>query len=452
MVTFTHKDDGTPERLWRSEWRANRPLDLESFFDGRPPERLILLSAHPDDETLAAGGLLTRLKNDFHLPVDVVVATAGEASHPASTTHSRDVLARRRRSELREAVQLLAADSSVHFLDLPDGAVTALPVARALRTLLGPQPSERTLLVAPWHRDGHPDHDAAGEAARSVAEEFGMALLEYPVWLWHWAEPSSSSVPWDRMSILPLTEAELELKAAAQRMHVTQIEPLSEEPGDEVLLGPAIIEHFARPFEAFAVTPPLSAFERLHAGSKDPWGYEDRFYERRKRAVSLALLPRERYSHGLELGCSVGVLSAELAARCDSLVAVDVSPSAVGQAANRLAGYKGAEARVMRIPEEWPEGVFDLVVLSETGYYLSAAQLEAVISRCLGSLGRDGVMMLCHWRHPVDGWPLNGDAVHEAFRACPGLELFAEHQEEDFRIDILTRPGAVSVARGSGLL
>lgn len=452
MVTFDHRDSGTPETSWRSHWRADRRLDPEALFDGRPPERLILLAAHPDDETLGAGGLLNRLGSGLQLPVDVVVATAGEASHPNSPTYSRGDLARLRKSELRHAMQVLAPDARIHFLDLPDGAVTVAPVADALRQLVTVEPDKRVLLVAPWHSDGHPDHEAAGEAARSVAGEHGLALLEYPLWLWHWAEPDSAAIQWDAMRVLPLTDAELRLKIAAQNAHVTQVQALSEESGDEVLLSAGFMEHFTREFETYVITHPPGTFERLHASSKDPWGYEDRFYERRKRAVSLALLPRERFTQGLELGCSIGVLSSELAQRCDRLVAVDVSPSAIEQATSRLNSFSGAEAHLMRIPDEWPEGGFDLIVLSETGYFLTPVQLDEVIRLSLASLSEDGVLLLCHWRHPVEGWVLDGDSVHRAFRRHSGLAVFAEHQEEDFRVDVLMRPPTVSVARRTGML
>ena len=36
-------------------------------------------------------------------------------------------------------------------------------------------------------------------------------------------------------------------------------------------------------------------FDDMYARSDDPWGFTSRWYERRKYAISLAMLPQERY-------------------------------------------------------------------------------------------------------------------------------------------------------------
>ena len=45
-------------------------------------------------------------------------------------------------------------------------------------------------------------------------------------------------------------------------------------------------------------------FDGMYAAAADPWGFEERWYERRKYAISLAMLPRERYRAAFEPGCS----------------------------------------------------------------------------------------------------------------------------------------------------
>lgn len=452
-MTFSHEDAGTPEHRWSQDWRSEARLSIEALFDGRMPERVIVVAAHPDDETLGAAGLVRRLAR-AGVAVDIVVATNGEASHPNSPTHTAVQLAELRQVELEQAVELLAPSALTHFLNLPDGGLDAEELAEQLSRIVaaGGRPGERTLLVAPWRGDGHADHEAGGMAAAQLAAELNLPLLEYPVWLWHWATPDSSEVPWNQLEILELAGDEQTLKQSALLMHASQTAPLSDEPGDEALLAPAFLDHFARGFETFIPTPSSGVFERLHADADDPWGLKDRFYERRKRSVALALLPRERFAASLELGCSIGVLSAELAARTDSLLALDISPTAVVAAQERLSDYPGATARVASVPRDWPSGEFDLIVISEVGYFLSRTQLLDVVARAVASLAADGVILLCHWRHPIDGWELDGDTVHELFRSASSLAVFAEHREEDFRIDLLVRPPAVSVARATGVL
>ena len=106
----------------------------------------------------------------------------------------------------------------------------------------------------------------------------------------------------------------------------------------------------------------------------------------------------------------------------------------------------------LRVPAQWPSGTFDLVVLSEIGYYCGSADLSRLIELAAASLSADGVLLACHWSHPVTDYPLSGDEVHDRLRRESGLAPLAEHREADFRLDVLVRPPAVSVARREGLL
>ena len=104
------------------------------------------------------------------------------------------------------------------------------------------------------------------------------------------------------------------------------------------------------------------------------------------------------------------------------------------------------------MPQEWPDGHFDLIVLSEIGYYCGPADLSRLIRSAVASLTTDGVLVACHWRHPVAEYPISGDAVHRQLRAESGLAVLSEHVEEDFLLDVLVRPPVRSVARRDGLL
>ncbi len=82
-------------------------------------------------------------------------------------------------------------------------------------------------------------------------------------------------------------------------------------------------------------------------------------------------------------------------------------------------------------------GRFDLVVVSEVGYFLSPARLRELLHRAEASLTDEGVVVLCHWRHPIVGWPLDGPRVHEIWRHTTRLPVVAEHREADFLLDVL---------------
>jgi SAM-dependent methyltransferase len=185
------------------------------------------------------------------------------------------------------------------------------------------------------------------------------------------------------------------------------------------------------------VTPADDPFERVHEDSDDPWDV-DSFYERRKRAVTLASLPDERYGRALEVGCSVGALAVDLARRCDHLLAIDGSQKAIDLATRRTADLDRVDVRLARIPDEWPDGRFDLVSISEVGYFLSRSELDEVVVRARDALTDVGHLLLCHWRHEIVGWPLDGPAVHEAFLAT-GARVLVAHEEPDFELHVLAR-------------
>lgn len=192
---------------------------------------------------------------------------------------------------------------------------------------------------------------------------------------------------------------------------------------------------------------PPDYFDRMYARDADPWGFASRWYEQRKYALTLAALPAARYRRGLELGCSIGVLTADLAARCDSLLAVDASPVALASARRRVP--PNVELVQAAVPDGWPTGTYDLVVLSEVGYYLDSADLERLLDLIEASLSPDGTVVACHWRHPVQDYPLTGDAVHEALARWPRTSRV---EEEDFLLDVLAPGGGTSVARREGLV
>lgn len=250
-----HGDGHTDEAVWRAwaGWDRLRPLTLPE-----PGARLVVLAAHPDDDVLAIGGLLARLA-DRGCDLLFVTATDGEASHPHSPTVSAAELGERRARELDAALDALGHAKSQRLpLHLPDSALAADESELAGR--LGPQLAGAVALLAPWSRDGHPDHDTAGRAARRSIRELsdGAAagrtgqppmLWEYPVWTWHWATPDTTGLPWGRARAVHLRPYERTVKAQAIACFVSQLYALSDHPADAAVLPPEVTAHFSRPYE-----------------------------------------------------------------------------------------------------------------------------------------------------------------------------------------------------------
>ncbi len=192
-------------------------------------------------------------------------------------------------------------------------------------------------------------------------------------------------------------------------------------PGGEVAAG--------------AAPTPRSYFEDLYRRGDDPWEFATSAYEARKYAITLASLPDDRYRRAFEPGCSVGVLTEGLAARCDALLAVDHMDEAVAAARSRTARCPGVTVERRTIPAEWPEGSFDLMVLSEVAYYFDGDGLRRLMVLASASAGPGAVIVAVHWRGVTD-YPLTGDQAHAIMAATPDLVEVVHHLEEAFVLDV----------------
>lgn len=180
---------------------------------------------------------------------------------------------------------------------------------------------------------------------------------------------------------------------------------------------------------------PKAYFTQMYAESADPWGFETKWYERRKYDLTLAALPRPRYASAFEPGCSIGVLSERLAERCDRLVCSEQMPEAATQAVRRLQNRPHVEVRTAEIPEQWPEGPFDLLVLSELCYYFDRSELRRVLDRAELSLEPGASILAVHWTGPTD-YPLSGTEAHGVIDATPTFERVIHHEEPEFMLDV----------------
>lgn len=181
-----------------------------------------------------------------------------------------------------------------------------------------------------------------------------------------------------------------------------------------------------------------SYFDEMYRSDHDPWQFESSWYEQRKYALTVAALPERRFQSAFEPGCSVGVLTSLLAERCDRLLATDVITDAVASTRDRCRAFAGVRAEERAIPEEWPPGPFDLVVLSEIAYYFDRPGLEEIMSRMLASTTARATVVAVHWRG-VTNYPLTGDEAHAVIGATPGIQGTIHHVESDFVLDVWNR-------------
>ena len=194
-----------------------------------------------------------------------------------------------------------------------------------------------------------------------------------------------------------------------------------------------------------------SICEQFYAESDDPWGFRTRWYEKRKREIVVASLPRERFGSCWELGCSVGELTAGLATRCDRVLATDGNARGVDEARKRVRDFPHVRVEHQIHPDDWPNERFDLIVFSELGYNFERDVLRDLAERLRAALTSTGTILACHWRYHIEGCPVNGNDVHALLAEVLALPRVVHHAEADFLLEIWSADGR-SAAQLDGML
>lgn len=430
------------------ESQAEQLSDLQNIGSA------LVLAPHPDDESLGCGGTIARLRAMGH-DVHVLFVSDGTLSHPNSQTYPAPRLRDLREQEARAALQILGvADNACSFMRLPDrhvplphepGFAEAVAVVTTLIDQLKP-----TTVFMPWRCDPHPDHRASWHIGQAALANHPtpVRVLEYLIWLWELGtpadRPNSDEV---RVWRVPISEVMVQ-RDQAIAAHQSQVTHLIDDDPTGFYLSPELLTHFARPRELFLETMPKNTlpqtyFDSVYQASADPWSFETSPYEREKYATTISVLPNERYQSAFEIGCSIGVLTQLIADRCDKLLAVDASELPLETARARLASYPSVAIEQMAVPDQFPDGTFDLMLLSEVGYYLSPPDLERARQWLVDHLQPGGHLLLVHWTPFVPDYPLTGAQVHDFFMetAQPGgpLQHLLNKRQETYRLDLFQK-------------
>jgi len=186
---------------------------------------------------------------------------------------------------------------------------------------------------------------------------------------------------------------------------------------------------------------PSAFFEQLYQQDLDPWKFETSDYEASKYAATIAALGSNHYRSGFEIGGSIGVLTKMLAARCNALLSIDVVETAQQQAIQRCQQMPHVRFQLMSVPAEYPTETFDLIVLSEVGYYWCWADLKQAQSQIFNSLETGGQLLLVHWLLTAPTNPITGDDVHNLFLECAPTQLkhLLWQRTDQYRLDLLER-------------
>lgn len=234
----------TPESMWEA-WS---PLDDLPRLEV-PAGRVVVVSAHPDDEVLGAGGLLAAMALRSGPPPRFFTVTDGEASHPRQSEGQSRALRETRAQELFDGLQALGHPSPhITRWELPDSGVA--DHADLLATRLAGAVRDADLVLCPSQYDGHVDHATVGRVVADVCASL-VEVWQFPIWVWHWTEPDEGTAPWGQASRVDLTDALRRRKELALACFTSQIAPLPDDPSGTVILAPGMLAHFTRPFEVF---------------------------------------------------------------------------------------------------------------------------------------------------------------------------------------------------------
>ncbi|HQT85554.1 MAG: hypothetical protein B7Z58_08625 [Acidiphilium sp. 37-64-53] len=185
-------------------------------------------------------------------------------------------------------------------------------------------------------------------------------------------------------------------------------------------------------------------FAALYDANPDPWNFIGSAYEHRKYQATMAALEFRRFDRAFEIGCSIGVLTRQLAPHCASLLAVDIVEAALAHARARCAALPHVRFAALRVPDAWPAGdMFDLILLSEVLYFLTPDDITRVAAHVTSTLAPGGIVLLVNYTEQIDE-PCSGDqaAAHFIEAAAPRLRVDLQQRHQSFRIDRLHMDGS----------
>lgn len=190
---------------------------------------ILVIAPHPDDETLGCGGLIAMVSSEGQ-PLHVVFVTDGGASHPNSREWSRQRLSGRRETEAAEALGRLGAGHQPRtFLRLRDADMPQ-PESSAYAEAMGDlvtiiRDLQPRLVVLPWRRDPHCDHQASWQLAMDAiaAANLSSETWEYAIWLDAFGRPEDRPRPGEMKEVRLEIASALAAKRHAIEAHRSQL-------------------------------------------------------------------------------------------------------------------------------------------------------------------------------------------------------------------------------------
>ena len=197
------------DRSWAAALSRVAPLPAHLCRD------LVVITTHPYEAMCAAGGLISHLAAQG-ADVEVLAVTDGDRAASGATHKAAPQHPSQRRSQILAAWGRLGVpEVRRHRLGLESGTLSSAEpdLIAALSELVGHDCHPGLWCLAPWRRDGHPDHDAVGLVAEAVCRSYNLRLVRYLCAAWEWLRPED--LPWRRVRQFALSDTVRARKNAA---------------------------------------------------------------------------------------------------------------------------------------------------------------------------------------------------------------------------------------------
>jgi predicted TPR repeat methyltransferase len=173
----------------------------------------------------------------------------------------------------------------------------------------------------------------------------------------------------------------------------------------------------------------------MYRTKSDPWNFARNGYELQRYKKIVQAVGHQHYRHAFEPGCSIGVLTEQLAPICERLDAIDISPTAVLQAKKRCQSFPNVHIDCGQLPHHIPAGGFDLVIFSEVGYYFGEKALHDLIHQIVSRMCAGGTLLAAHWLGSSPDHQLSGERVHEIIDRSNELTHNLAERHAGFHLD-----------------
>lgn len=159
----------------------------------------------------------------------------------------------------------------------------------------------------------------------------------------------------------------------------------------------------------------LDGFEHTFGASDDPWSTFSNRDEAVKRAAILHAIGPGPLGRVLELGAGNGSNSVAIAARARRLDATEGTAKGTALTGQALHGSRGARALHLPLPARFPRLRYDVVVVAELLYYLSARDMARVATDVAAALRPGGMLVLAHHRIDFHDFSQHAEHIHDRF-------------------------------------